>query len=70
MDRPDEAWLCDPRDAWVANPYYSGPPVSHPEDNEHYETPDAAAVADAAAWSAAADAAAAAADAAADQDCF
>jgi len=32
MDSPDRAWLLDPRDVRVANPYYHGPRVPHPED--------------------------------------
>jgi len=31
MDNPDKAWLLDSRDVWVKNPYYSGPPIPHPE---------------------------------------
>ncbi len=27
-----KAWLLTSRDQWVANPYYSGPAVPHPED--------------------------------------
>jgi len=33
MDNPDRAWLLDSRDVWVANPFYSGPAVPHPEDD-------------------------------------
>lgn len=33
MDNPEHAWLLDPRDVWVKNPFYSGPPVPHPEDD-------------------------------------
>lgn len=36
MDNPDRAWLLDPRDVWVANPCYSGPPVPHPEDDSYW----------------------------------
>jgi hypothetical protein len=32
MDNLDRPWLLDDRDVWVANPFYSGPPVPHPED--------------------------------------
>ena len=31
-NHPDRAWLCHDYDVWVANPYYNGPPVRHPED--------------------------------------
>lgn len=29
--KPDRAWLCHDRDVWVANPWYRGPQVPHPE---------------------------------------
>jgi hypothetical protein len=32
--RPDVAWICTDRDVWHRNPYYSGPPVRHPEDQD------------------------------------
>lgn len=32
-DYPERAWLLSSRDAWYANPSYSGPSVRHPEDN-------------------------------------
>lgn len=36
-DNPDRAWLLDPRDVWVRNPFYHGPSVPHPEDDhDHY----------------------------------
>ena len=31
-NHPNRAWLCHDYDVWVANPYYNGPPVRHPED--------------------------------------
>lgn len=34
--QPERAWLLHDRDVWVKNPFYSGPPVPHPED----ERPD------------------------------
>lgn len=33
MDNPTHAWLLDPRDVWVRNPFYHGPPQPHPEDD-------------------------------------
>ena len=27
-------WLLTDRDCWIANPFYEGPPVPHPEDCE------------------------------------
>src|SRR5262245_28936098 len=36
--RADEAWLLHDYDVWVKNPYYSGPPVPHPEDEAFYES--------------------------------
>jgi hypothetical protein len=32
MDNPEHCWLLDPRDVWVRNPFYKGPPAPHPED--------------------------------------
>ena len=29
--RPDLAWIVTDRDVWHANPFYTGPPVPHPE---------------------------------------
>lgn len=29
---PESAWLLTPWDAWMRNPYYTGPPIQHPED--------------------------------------
>jgi len=38
-DYPDRAWLATPYDmVWVANPYYTGPAVPHPEDDEDEDT--------------------------------
>lgn len=36
-DNQDRAWILSDRDVWYANPYYSGPPVPHPEDDSQYE---------------------------------
>jgi hypothetical protein len=33
MDNPDQAWLLHDWDVWVKNPFYSGPPVPHPESD-------------------------------------
>jgi len=30
---PDWAWVLSDRDAWYPNPYYTGPPVPHPESD-------------------------------------
>lgn len=32
-EHPERAWVLTDRDVWYANPYYSGPPVRHPEDD-------------------------------------
>ena len=32
-DHPDRAWILTDFDTWERNPYYSGPPVPHPEDD-------------------------------------
>lgn len=38
-NHPNRAWLCHDYDVWVANPYYVGPPVRHPEDDsEDHDT--------------------------------
>lgn len=40
-EHPESAWILDPRDVWTANPFYSGPPTCHPEDDgDLYETPE------------------------------
>ena len=31
--RPDSAWILSQYDSWERNPYYSGPPQPHPEDD-------------------------------------
>ena len=36
----DRAWILTHRDAWYPNPFYSGPPVPHPEDDYAYEDED------------------------------
>jgi hypothetical protein len=33
MDNPDRAWILTPWDIFVANPFYQGPAVRHPEDD-------------------------------------
>jgi hypothetical protein len=40
-DRPESAWILTDYDTWEPNPYYTGPPVSHPEDFDptDYEDP-------------------------------
>ena len=32
MNNLDQAWILSPYDTWERNPFYSGPPVAHPED--------------------------------------
>lgn len=32
-ERRDQAWIVSPYDTWERNPFYSGPPQPHPEDN-------------------------------------
>jgi hypothetical protein len=36
-ERSQQAWILSDRDVWYANPFYSGPPVPHPE---HYSEDD------------------------------
>jgi hypothetical protein len=36
MDHPERAWILTPFDVWKPNPFYSGPPVPHPEDEDFY----------------------------------
>ena len=31
---PTRAWVLTPYDTWERNPYYQGPPVRHPEDDQ------------------------------------
>jgi hypothetical protein len=31
-ERSDSAWILDPRDVWMRNPFYAGPPQPHPEE--------------------------------------
>jgi hypothetical protein len=31
-ENPDRAWILDPRDVWIKNPFYNGPSTRHPED--------------------------------------
>jgi hypothetical protein len=35
-ENPDWAWLLHDWDVWVANPFYQGPPVRHPEDDDGF----------------------------------
>ena len=37
QDNQDIPWLLDSRDVWVKNPFYSGPPAPHPEDDYYPE---------------------------------
>lgn len=30
---PQRAWILTPVDVWIKNPYYTGSPVPHPEDD-------------------------------------
>jgi len=32
-ENPQRAWILTPYDSWEPNPFYSGPPVRHPEDD-------------------------------------
>lgn len=32
-EHPESAWILTPYDSWEPNPFYSGPPVRHPEDD-------------------------------------
>lgn len=36
-EHPLLAWILTDRDVWHKNPYYSGPPVRHPEDDSDDE---------------------------------
>lgn len=36
MDNPDVAWINTPQDTWERNPFYQGPAVRHPEDDDDY----------------------------------
>lgn len=32
-ENPDKAWILSDWDTWERNPFYSGPPQRHPEDD-------------------------------------
>ena len=32
---PNQAWILTDRDVWYKNPYYHGPAVRHPEEEDH-----------------------------------
>ena len=34
-DSPDKAWILSDRDIWYPNPFYTGPMVNHPEEEEN-----------------------------------
>lgn len=34
MDHPEVAWVNTHFDTWERNPFYHGPPVRHPEDDD------------------------------------
>ncbi len=34
QDNPDRAWILCPSDSWQPNPFYNGPPVPHPEEDD------------------------------------
>jgi len=34
-DHPERAWIASDRDVWYANPFYQGPPVRHPEEDDY-----------------------------------
>jgi hypothetical protein len=33
-EHPERAWILSPYDTWEANPFYTGPAVRHPEDDD------------------------------------
>ena len=35
--RPEQPWILSDRDVWHKNPFYTGPPVPHPEQEPHEE---------------------------------
>lgn len=36
-ERKDDAWILSPFDTWEINPWYDGPSVPHPEDEDGQE---------------------------------
>jgi hypothetical protein len=40
-DDRSRAWILTSRDIWVANPFYRGPPVRHPEEDDYGEDTNA-----------------------------
>lgn len=39
-DNLDRQWLLTDYDTWERNPFYSGPPQRHPEDDDSYDEYD------------------------------
>ena len=39
-ENTERAWILTPYDVWVANPFYRGPAVPHPEDDRYYDLDD------------------------------
>jgi len=37
MENQDVAWINTPQDTWERNPFYQGPAVRHPEDDDYDE---------------------------------
>ena len=35
-DNPNRAWILSDRDVWYANPFYAGPAIPHPDEQEIY----------------------------------
>lgn len=35
--RPEQPWILSDRDVWYRNPFYDGPEVAHPEDDEQQQ---------------------------------
>lgn len=38
-ENADRAWILSDRDVWYPNPFYRGPPVTHPECDELEDEP-------------------------------
>lgn len=39
-ENQDREWILDPRDCWTRNPFYTGKPGRHPEDDSDDEGED------------------------------
>lgn len=46
FENPERPWILTDYDVWIANPYYKGPPVPHPDDAYYMTEEEAKAFAE------------------------